>query len=98
MAYRRKEARINERLEGRAERVPSVDRSIEAGLAKLDGAHKGDRTRGGPMRKRKVRMLVTLSDECAQITACKAILGDNPRPNVGVIPNISCKTGRLIRA
>jgi hypothetical protein len=30
------EAPIHERLEGGAERVPGIDRGIEAGLAKLD--------------------------------------------------------------
>ena len=45
VSRRREEFPIDERLEGAAERVPSVDRSIEAGLAKLDGAYKsyGDR-------------------------------------------------------
>jgi hypothetical protein len=38
VSRRREESPIDERLEGAAERVSSVDRSIEAGLAKLDGA------------------------------------------------------------
>src|SRR5271168_4404303 len=48
VACRWQEAPINKRLEGGAERVPGVDRSIEASLAQLDGAHKSHRTRGGP--------------------------------------------------
>src|ERR1700739_1540961 len=96
VACRRQEAPVNERLQGGAERVAGIDRSIEAGLAKLDGAHKSHRTRGSPIRKCKVRMLITLSDECAQITARKTILGDNLRPNVSVIPNINRQADRLI--
>ncbi len=77
VACRRQEAPIDERSEGGAERVPCVDRGIEAGLAKLDGAHKRHGTRRGAKRKRKVRMLITLSDEGAQITARKTVLGDD---------------------
>src|SRR5260370_42413675 len=71
---RRQEAPIDERSEGGAECVPCVDRGIEAGLAKLDGAHKRYGTRRRAKRKRKVRMLITLSDERAQITARKTLL------------------------
>src|SRR5258708_10473653 len=82
---RRQEAPIDERSEGGAECVPCVDRGIEAGLAKLDGAHKRYGTRRGAKRKRKVRMLITLSDEGAQITARKTVLRDGLSPNVSIV-------------
>jgi len=65
VACRRQEAPIDERLEGGAECVPGIDRSIEAGLAKLDGAHKRHGTCWGSIRKRKVRVLITLSNKVA---------------------------------
>src|SRR5271168_213590 len=91
-------APIDERLDGGAERVAGLDRGIEAGLAKLHGAHKSHRARGSAKSKRKVGMLIALSDKRAQITARKTILGDNLRPDVGVVPNIGRNAGGLIRA
>ena len=66
VSRRREKLPIDERLEGAAERVPSVDRGIEAGLAKLDGAYKSYRARRGSVCKRKVGVLIALSDKRAQ--------------------------------
>src|SRR5258708_1613012 len=85
----RQEAPIDEGSEGGAECVPCVDRGIEAGLAKLDGAHKRYGTRRGAKRKRKVRMLITLSDEGAQITARKTVLADDLCPTVSIALDIT---------
>jgi hypothetical protein len=52
---RREKLPIDERLEGAAEGIPSVDRGIETGLAKLDGAYKSHRARRGSICKREVR-------------------------------------------
>jgi hypothetical protein len=60
---RREEFAVDQRLEGGEERIPGVDCSIEAGVAKLNGAYKGNRPRRGSVRKRKVGMLIALSDK-----------------------------------
>jgi hypothetical protein len=76
-----KELPINERLKRAAERVAGVNRGIEAGLAKLDRAYKSYGSRGSSVRKRKIGVLVALSDEGAQVATRKAMLGDDLRPN-----------------
>lgn len=43
-------------------------------------------------------MLIALSDECAQTTVRKTMPGNNLQPNVSIVPNISRKAQRRIRA
>src|SRR5258708_6213298 len=93
---RRQQLPIDERLEGATERIASVDRSVEAGFTKLDGADKSHGARRGFVCKRKVGMLITLSDKRTKITTRKAILGDDLRPDVGVVANVLRHTGGLI--
>ena len=50
----------------------------------------------GSVCKRKVGVLVALTDKRAQITTRKAVLRDDLRPYVGVITNIRRKAGGLI--
>src|SRR5271156_4725071 len=89
----RQKVAIDERLKGTTERIAGVDRCVEAGLAKLDGTHEGNRACRSPVCKRKVGMLIALPDKRAQVTACKAVLGDDLRPDVSIIANISCEAG-----
>src|SRR5260370_23535473 len=79
-----------------AESVPSVNRSVESGFAKLDCADKSDGARRGSRCKRKVGMLIALSDKRTKITTRKAVLGDDLRPDVGVVANVLRHTGRLV--
>ena len=46
--------------------------------------------------KRKVGVLIALSNKGAQITTRKAVLGDDLRPDVRVIANIRREAGGLI--
>ena len=84
-------------MKGVAERIAGIDRSVETGLPKLDGAHKRHRACWGSISECEVCMLITLSDERAQIATCKPVLGDDLRP-VSVIANIRRKAGGLVRA
>jgi hypothetical protein len=44
----------------------------------------------------KISVLISLPDERAQITAGKAVLGDDLRPHIGVVADIGGKAGGLI--
>jgi hypothetical protein len=81
---RRQKFTIDERLQRGLERIPGVHRSVEAGLAKLDGAYKSHRAFRGSVRKCKVGMLIAMPNKGAQITARKAVLGDDIGPYVSV--------------
>src|SRR5215469_5245503 len=85
-------------MEAGAKRLLGIDRSVEPGLPELDGAHKRHGACWGSMCKRKVCVLITLSDEGTQIATGKAVLGDDLRPHISVVANVRCKAGRLIRS
>ena len=58
---------VDQRLQCVAERCLSINRFCEPGLAQLDGADEGARSRGGTKGKREVRMLVPLANQLPKV-------------------------------